>query len=263
MPNIGVLREGPLHAALKALLARPGDRLEVPVGRYVIDLVRADGELVEVQTGGFSALGPKLDGLLDEYRMRIVYPVAAERRIVRVDADGEITAIRPSPKRAGVIEVFDRLVAFPSLLTHPHLTVEVLLLREDHVRAPHPSRGGRRTRDPGERRLVDVLDRVELRRPDDFLSMMPPFPSDPFSTRELATVLRCRVLLAQRAVYCLRMMGVVEAAGKRGPAPLHRLSAAQSPRGRSKPGEQPRPPRTSTARAPCQPRTSGDPGRRV
>ena len=46
----------------------PGDRLEVPVGRFVIDLVRADGELVEVQTGGFSALGPKLDGLLDEYR---------------------------------------------------------------------------------------------------------------------------------------------------------------------------------------------------
>jgi hypothetical protein len=73
------------------LLARPGDRLEVPVGRFVIDLVRADGELVEVQTGGFSALGLKLDGLLDEYQFRIVYPVAAERRIVRVDKLGEIT----------------------------------------------------------------------------------------------------------------------------------------------------------------------------
>ena len=51
MPGIGVMREGPLHAAVKALLARPGDRMEVPVGRFVIDLVRADGELVEVQTG--------------------------------------------------------------------------------------------------------------------------------------------------------------------------------------------------------------------
>ena len=50
------MREGPLHAAVKALLARPGDRMEVPVGRFVIDLVRADGELVEVQTGGFGAL---------------------------------------------------------------------------------------------------------------------------------------------------------------------------------------------------------------
>ena len=59
------MREGPLHAAVKALLAAPGDRLEVPVGRFVIDLVRADGELVEVQTGGFGALGTKLDALLD------------------------------------------------------------------------------------------------------------------------------------------------------------------------------------------------------
>ena len=76
MSGIGVLREGPLHAAVKDLLARPGDRAEVPFGRYVIDLVRADGELVEIQTGGFSPLGPKLDALLDGHRMRIVHPVA-------------------------------------------------------------------------------------------------------------------------------------------------------------------------------------------
>ena len=44
MSNIGVLREGPLHAAVKALLARPGDRFEVPVGRFVIDVVRAARE---------------------------------------------------------------------------------------------------------------------------------------------------------------------------------------------------------------------------
>jgi hypothetical protein len=82
--SVGVLREGPLHAAVKAMLAAPGDRLEVPVGRFVIDLIRADGELVEVQTGGFGPLGAKLDALLDR-RFRIVHPVAAERRIVRVD----------------------------------------------------------------------------------------------------------------------------------------------------------------------------------
>lgn len=216
-----MLREGPLHAALKAMLARPGDRLEVPVGRFVIDLVRADGELVEVQTGGFAPLGPKLDALLDEHRFRIVHPIAAERRIVRVDEDGEITSVRRSPRRAGVVDVFDRLVAFPSLLTHPHLTLDVLLLREDHVRAGRPIRKGRRTRDPGERRLVEVLDRVELRGPDDVLGALPPLPSDPFSTRELAALLGCNVLLAQRTVYCLRAIGVIEAAGKRGGTPLH------------------------------------------
>ena len=221
MSNIGVLREGPLHAAIKEMLAAPGDRLEVPVGGFVIDLVRVDGELVEVQTGGFSALGRKLDALLDTHRFRIVYPVAAERRIIRVDRDGEITSVRRSPKRAGVVELFDKLVAFPLLLTHPHLTIEVLLLREDHVRGGRPERVGRRRRDPGERRLIEVLDRVELRGLDDVLSMLPPLPPTPFSTRELATLLGCSVLLAQRTAYCLRMMGVIEAADKRGRTPLH------------------------------------------
>ena len=65
---IGVLREGPLHRELKALLAVPGDAFEVKVDGYVIDLVRASGELVEIQTGSFSPLRAKLDALLDRHR---------------------------------------------------------------------------------------------------------------------------------------------------------------------------------------------------
>ena len=221
MPGIGVLREGPLHAAVKALLAAPGDRVETPVGRFVIDIVRADGELVEVQTGNFGPLGHKLDALLDEYRIRVVHPVAAERRIVRVDEQGQVLSARRSPKRATAAEGFDKLVAFPSLLTHPNLTIEVLLLREDHIRRPQPTPAGRRTRDPGERRLVEILDRVELRTPADILAALPALPLEPFSTRELAALLRCGTPLAQRTLYCLRMIGIVEAAGKRGRAPLH------------------------------------------
>lgn len=223
VPEIGVMREGPLHAAVKELLAAPGDRLEVPVERFVIDLVRADGELVEVQTGGFGGLVRKLDALLDEHRVRIVHPVAAERRIVRVDEHGEVLGMRRSPKRATAVEVFDKLVAFPSLLTHPHLTVEVLLLREDHIRRPQPVTKRRRTRDPGERRLVEVLDRIVLSTPADVLKALPALPPAPFSTRELATTLGCGTVLAQRTLYCLRAIGLVEPAGKRGRAPLHTL----------------------------------------
>ena len=204
MSGIGVMREGPLHAAVKELLARPGDRLEVPIGRFVIDLVRADGELVEVQTGNFGPLGRKLDALLDEH--------------------GEVLAARRSPKRATVAAVFDQLVSFPSLLTHPNLTLEVLLLREDHIRRPQPVTTRRRTRDPGERRLVAVIDRIALRTPADVLAALPALPPEPFSTRELAACLSCGTVLAQRMLYCLRAIGVVEPAGKRGRAPLHALT---------------------------------------
>ncbi len=224
VPSIGVLGEGPLHAAVKTLLTEPGDRLEVPVGRFVVDLVRADGELVEVQTGGFGALAGKLDALLDEHRMRIVHPVAAERRIVRVDADGQVLGARRSPKRATAVAVFDKLVAFPSLLTHPNLAIEVLLLREDHIRRPEPRTTRGRTRDPGERRLVDVLDRVTLSTTEDILAALPALPREPFSTGELEAVLCCSTRLAQRTLYCLRTIGIVKPAGKRGPARLHTLT---------------------------------------
>ena len=40
--EIGTLNEKPLHAALKAWYAQPGDRLEVAVDGFVVDIVRGD-----------------------------------------------------------------------------------------------------------------------------------------------------------------------------------------------------------------------------
>jgi hypothetical protein len=223
MTGIGMLREGPLHAALKRWLARPGDRLEVPVGGFVIDVVRADGELVEIQTGSFSPLRSKLDALLDSHRVRIVHPIPARRRIVRVDEDGTVLSARPSPKRPGFAAVFEGLVSFPTLLDHPNLVVELLLCSEDHVRAPSPVRGRRYMRDPGERRLIDVLERVELGGPADLARLLPALDAE-FTTRELAAAMREPLALAQKAAACLRALEVFEPAGKRGHAPLYRLS---------------------------------------
>ena len=47
------------------------------------------------------------------------------------------------------------------------LTIEILLCAEDHIRKPAPVRGRRYLRDPGERRLMEVLDRIELRSAGD------------------------------------------------------------------------------------------------
>jgi hypothetical protein len=228
--GIGELREGPLHAAVKDLLAAPGDRAEVRVEGFVIDLVRRDGELVEIQTGGFSPLGRKLDALLDTHRMRIVFPVPSQRRIIRIDDHGEVLSARKSPLRGTALDVFDRLVSFPSLIAHPNLVVQVLLCQEDHVRAPEAgrSRSGRRRRDPGERRLVEVLDAVTLDSPAACGALLPATlgaAAEPFTTRELAAALRVRMILAQRIAYCLRAMEVLEDAGRRGRAPLHRRAA--------------------------------------
>jgi hypothetical protein len=138
-----------------------------------------------------------------------------------VDADGEVLSTRTSPLKPGVETIFENLVSFPTLLDHPHLTIEVMLCREDHVRAPAPKRGRRFTRDPGERRLVDVMQRIELRGPADVAALIPPLEG-PFTTRELAAAMAVPLPLAQKAAACLRALDVLEPAGMRGRAPLHR-----------------------------------------
>ena len=223
--GIGELAEGPLHAALKQRLSGPGDRFEVPVERWVIDLVRSDGELVEIQTGGFGPLGRKLDGLLDRHRMRIVHPVPGRRWVVRTDDAGAVLSRRRSPRTGRPTEIFDVLVAFPTLIGHPNLVIEVLLCEEEHIRAAAPVRKGRRSRDPGVRQLVGVLESYEIRQPDDVLGLLgAPLPAEAFTTAELGTLVGVPTAPAQRITFCLRLLELIEPAGKRGHAPLYRIS---------------------------------------
>jgi hypothetical protein len=117
--------------------------------------------------------------------------------------------------------VFEGLVSFPTLLEHPNLTVELLLCSEDHVRAPSPVRGRRYTRDPGERRLKEVLERVELRDARDLAALVA-VPAGEFTTRELAEAMGEPLDRAQKAAACLRALEAIELVGRRGRAPLYR-----------------------------------------
>lgn len=221
MATIGTLHESPLHASLKQLLSLPGDRFEVPLEGYIIDLVRSSGELVEVQTRGFRPLRPKLERLLDFHPMRVVHPIAVERVLVKLGEDGQTLSRRRAPRpRASprvhhmdsrFLLVFEHLVSFPTLLTHPNFTLEVILCREEvRQRQKH---------------LVEVVDRWEIRSVEQLQWMI---PGEPFTTRQLADHLGCPLELAQRITYCLRCLDQVEEVGKRGRAPLYEKSKSAS-----------------------------------
>ena len=103
MAQIGRLNEKPLHAALREWYAEPGDGFEVPVEGYVIDIVR-NGLLLEIQTGNFSAIRSKLTALVSSHRVRLVYPIAREKWIVRLPKRGRgKPQRRKSPKRCCAI----------------------------------------------------------------------------------------------------------------------------------------------------------------
>lgn len=212
--TIGSLNEKPLHAALKEWYRRPGDQVEAPIEGFVVDLVR-DGLLIEIQTRGFSSMRRKYDRLLDSHPMLLVHPVAAHKWIVKLDGDGREVSRRRSPKRGIAADVCEELVSFPSLLSHPNFALEIALVEEEEVRRPDAKKGWRRG---GfvieERRLIDVLETLELGSPRGLLSLLPDGLPDPFTTADLARGLGRSRHLAQEVAYCLRVSGAVEAIGR-------------------------------------------------
>lgn len=224
MSHIGSLNEKPLHAALKEWYRRDGDEVEVEVEGFVVDLVRGR-ELVEIQTKGFPSMRKKLDRLLDLHPIRIIHPVAATKWIIKLDDEGRRVSRRRSPKKGISADVCAELVSFPSLLSHPHFTLEVVLVEEEELRRPDPTRGWRRG---GfvieERRLIDVVDTAVFDSPEELLTLLPEGLPAPFTTRDLADGLGRHMRLAQQVAYCLRESGAVDEVGRRGRSLLYRVS---------------------------------------
>lgn len=215
---IGTLNEKPLHAALKEWYARPDDRFEVAVDGYVIDIVRGD-LLIEIQTRGLVALKRKLARLVEGHVVHLIYPVAAEKWIVRVDEDGAFLGRRKSPLRGSAMQVARELVSFPRLLADPHFSLEVVLIREEEVRR-HDTTRARNWRRKGwttvERRLLEVIDSCIFRSPTDLAALLPAELPEPFTARELAAATGQPLWLTQKLAYCLRETGVLVEAGKHG-----------------------------------------------
>lgn len=231
MSGIGLLNEKPLHASLKEWYALPGDRFEQPVDGYVIDLVR-DDHLLEIQTRNFAAMKSKLKALTSTHQVRVIYPIACEKWIVKLPRTviGKATR-RKSPKRGRVEDLFWEMVSVPWLPANPNFSVEVLLIKEEEVRRYV---GGRKWRNRGwrteERRLLEVVDRRVFNQPADWRDLLPQSLGGTFTTHDLAESLHIDRTLAQKMAYTLRGMNVVELIGKQGRGNLYKIAKAQRQR---------------------------------
>jgi hypothetical protein len=226
-PNhIGTLREKPLHASLKRWYSKPGDLLETPVDGYIVDLVRDDGLLIEIQTSGFSSTKAKTARLLESgHRVRIVHPIPVDKTIVKVDADGTIVSRRISPKHGSPADVFAELVSFPDLVATRELEVDVIMTIEEEYRARTADRSWRRHGwSVIERRLTGVVGSLLLTCTDDMAKLLPAGLLEEFTTADIAERLGRPRRVAQQMAYCLRETGVIEIAGKQGNAIEYRLA---------------------------------------
>ena len=243
MSAIGLLNEKPLHASLKKWYAHPGDRFEVAVEGFIIDLVR-DGLLLEIQTANVASIKSKLTDLLRSHQVRLIYPIAQEKWIVRLMKDGSRATRRKSPKRGRVEDLFLEVVGIPHLLSSRNFSLEVLLIREEEARRYDAGRNWRRR---GwvveERRLLEVVDRRVFEKPADWLAFVPA-GLESFTARDLADAIGIRMALAQKMAYSLRNARLITLIGRRGRANLYGVAGAE----RQPVGKKVKPRRTTSGR---------------
>ena len=215
-PGIGTLRERPLHASLKRWYAEPGDRTEVAVDGYVIDLVRGD-MLIEVQTRGLSSARHKVAALLGRgHRLRVISPIAVDTWIVKFDADGGVLSRRRSPRHGVPSDVFAELVSVATLLADPRLEFELALIEMEERRFHAPDGPWRRKGwTVEERRLIEVVGTLPLRGVADLAALLPAGLPERFTTADLATRLGRPRRAAQQMAYCLRLADAIVPVGKR------------------------------------------------
>lgn len=111
----------------------PGDQFEAMVDRFVVDIIRDDLSL-EIRTRNFASIKSKMKNLAHSHRVRLIYPVAQDKWIVKLTTGGNSsTTHRKSPKRRRVEDLFYERVSFPQLLENLSFSMEVLLTKEEEI----------------------------------------------------------------------------------------------------------------------------------
>ncbi|MCL1953044.1 MAG: hypothetical protein FWF60_09490 [Oscillospiraceae bacterium] len=228
--GIGTLGEKTLHAALKRLFEPDTAAHEIRVGPYIADIVGEDG-IIEIQTGNFDRLRPKLTAFLEAAPVTVVYPVMHCKWLLWVDPEsGGVTARRKSPRVGNYPDAMWELYKIMPLLTHPNLRLCLLLVDVEEYRlrdgwSADKKRGSHRY----ERVPLGVAGRLDLRCPADWRSaeagaaFFPAGLPEAFTSKEYAKAARLSVHAAQTALRVLAKMGAAEREGKRGREYVYKL----------------------------------------
>jgi hypothetical protein len=210
------MNEHSLHSEIKNWYSLPGDRFEVKIDDFIVDIVR-NALLIEIQTRNFSAIKMKLTKLLRNHEIRLVYPIPQLKWIVQVTKSGEVIRRRKSPRKGRLVDLFYELVNTPSLVREENFSLEVLMIEEEELRC-NDGKGSWRRRGTSikDRKLINVNSRTLFKNEKDFQRFLPNYLIEPFTNKEFAKLSGVSINFARRITYCLRKMGAITSAGKKG-----------------------------------------------
>ena len=244
---IGTLQEKRMHAAIKRYLCDDMTCHERPVpdflvaeggkSRRVVADILTDGEILEVQTGGFHPLRKKIDYYLTHtpYRVTVVHPIPAVRYLSWIaPADGQVISRRKSPKRGRVRDIARELFWLSEFVGNPRFSIRLLLVELEEYRfADGWSRDGKRGSNRYERFPTALLGDVTLATSADYAAYFLPEVLDarlddggnpqPFTAAEYAKASGIHGMATYSMLRLLCSLGLVEQTEKIGRSQGYRV----------------------------------------
>ena len=217
--SIGTQKEGSLHRSLKFRYSGKDGETEAQVGDYICDGRRASGELIEVQTSSFGPLKQKIQTLTKKNKVRIVYPIIASKNIELYDTESRLIRRRKSPVKGSSWDLFSALIYAPELPLLKNLTIELAVVDITEKRIDDGKGSWRR-------KGVRIMDKyiaawnesIVLSNLKHYKQFVPFRKNEHFTARNLSEKAGISPSLAQKAIYSLSKMGLVERKGKQGNA---------------------------------------------
>ena len=209
--------ETTLHRQLKEYYAGPQAKIEVPFGRFRIDIV--DGNrLIEVQHSGLSSIRDKVRFLLRKHEVEVIKPLVARKQLINLSGkEGRELKRRWSPKRCTQLDMFHELIYFTRVFPHRRLTLRMPLIEIQESRFPYERRNKRRGQfKVQDQSLLAVVSENIYRSRRDLRQLLPANLPRLFGTQEIAESMDIDRGFAQRIAYCLRKTGTVKEVGKKG-----------------------------------------------
>lgn len=215
--NIGTYKEKQLHIVLKEYFEEDKEYHEVPVNGYIADICR-DGIITEIQTGGFSGLGPKLQAYLPDYKVRLVYPIAVHKTVSWINPEtSEILPRHRSPKQNTVYQAVFEMCRILHYVNDSNLTILAVMLDIDEYRlldgwSKDKKRGSHRY----ERIPTELHDIIELSDPSTFRSLLPFDNQSTFTIKEFGKAVKIDYSTASGVLKVFENKNIICKTGKRG-----------------------------------------------
>ena len=206
--GIGTYQEKTLHKVIKNYYDDNLEHQEIKVDGYICDIVK-DDVIIEIQTRALNKLKNKLDALLPNHKIKVVYPIPYIKYVCWID-NGEIVSERKSPKVGSIYDISKELYKIKWYLNNPNLELTILLINlKEYRNLDGYSKDKKRGSTRFDRVPIELVDEIVV---DDY-HMFVPFDNE-FTSKDYAKRTKQNLSRAQTLLTILQYLKIVEVVGK-------------------------------------------------